>query len=60
MSELIPLVDAAAMCGVHKITLRRWIAAGRLDAYRVGPRLLRVRVADVQALAAPVPTASSR
>lgn len=57
---LVPLADAAASCGVYPITIRRWISAGRLPAYRVGPRLLRVDADDVARLARPVPTAAAR
>jgi hypothetical protein len=34
--------------------LRRYIASGRLTAYRVGPRLLKVDLADIEALLVPV------
>ena len=36
------LADAAARPRVSTRTLRRWIAEGRLQAYRVGPRLVRL------------------
>ena len=43
-SRLVSLADAADYYSVSTKTVRRWIAAGRLEGYRVGPRLLRVRV----------------
>ena len=43
-SRLISLQEAGDYYGVSVKTVRRWIAAGRLEGYRVGPRLLRVRV----------------
>jgi len=48
--ELIGLSEAADRCGVCYRTIRRYIAQGRLDAVRVGPRLLKVKPADVDAL----------
>lgn len=50
----IGLTEAAARAGVSPRTIRRYIAAGRLPGYRVGPRLIRVDVADLDALVHPV------
>lgn len=47
--------EAADYLGITDRTLRRMIAAGRLPAYRLGPRLLRIDVADLDALLRPVP-----
>ncbi len=52
--ELIGLQEAADRCGVCYRTIRRYIAQGRLDAVRVGPRLLKVDAAAVDALKQPV------
>lgn len=52
--DLMTMGDAAASLGVHRNTLRRWIAAGRIPAYKVGPRLVRLHPADVARFAAPV------
>lgn len=52
--ELIGLTEAAERCGVSYRTIRRYIAAGRLDAVRIGPRLLKVDAAAVEALMRPV------
>ncbi|MGO9510335.1 MAG: excisionase family DNA-binding protein [Mycobacterium sp.] len=38
----ITVAEAAAMFGVAPITIRRYIAAGKLTAFRVGPRLIRL------------------
>lgn len=51
------IADAADTYSVSTKTIRRWIASGRLPAFRVGPRKIRVRVEDVDALARPIPTA---
>jgi excisionase family DNA binding protein len=33
-------------------TVRRYVASGKLPAYRVGPTMLRIRVTDVDAMVA--------
>jgi excisionase family DNA binding protein len=38
----ITMQEAADTYGVSLITIRRYIAAGRLTAYRVGPRMIRL------------------
>ena len=52
--ELIGLQEAADYCDVSYRTCRRWIADGRLNAVRVGPRLLKVSVDDLDAIMRPV------
>ncbi|WP_236976878.1 MULTISPECIES: helix-turn-helix domain-containing protein [Mycobacterium] len=52
--EMVGVDTAAEYLDVHPITVRRWIAQGRLPAQRVGPRLIRIRVADIERLTAPV------
>lgn len=55
MSKRLESLSAAAeYADVHPRTIRRYIAAGRLRAYRVGPRLLKVDLADLDALLMPV------
>ncbi len=49
-NDLIGLKEAAERCGLCYRTIRRYIGSGRLKAVRVGPRLLKVVVADVDAL----------
>ncbi|BBY48383.1 hypothetical protein MARA_18510 [Mycolicibacterium arabiense] len=62
-SELAPTLErgvtpsaAAKFFRVHPNTVRRWIAEGRLPAYRVGPRRLLIDLADVEALIVPTAT----
>jgi excisionase family DNA binding protein len=45
--------------GVTIKTVRRWIAAGLLTAYRVGPHAIRVDMTEAEELAKPV-TADTR
>jgi excisionase family DNA binding protein len=47
------LADAAARTAVSTRTLRRWIAEGRLEAYRIGPRLVRLDPESVDRLMKP-------
>ena len=54
--QLISLAVGAAYADVHPRTLRRYIAAGRLTGYRVGPRLIRVDLAQLDAMLHPIPT----
>lgn len=46
--------EVAVRYGVDVKTVRRWIAAGRLTAHRVGPRLLRLNRDEVLNLGRPV------
>lgn len=52
--QLVGLTEAADRCGVHYRTIRRWIAAGQLKAVRVGPRLLKVDAAQLDAMMQPL------
>ena len=58
--SLLTIETAADMLAVHPRTIRRYIAAGDLPAYRIGPRQIRVRMSDVDALLTPIPTAGGR
>lgn len=57
--SLVSIDDAAACLACHRATIRRYIAAGRLTGYRVGPRAIRVDLSQVEAIARPMPTAGS-
>lgn len=52
--EWLSIAEAAAVWRVSKITVHRWIKQGRVQAYRVGPRKVRLRADDVDALPVPV------
>ncbi|WP_282775910.1 helix-turn-helix domain-containing protein [Nocardia sp. CC201C] len=57
--QLMSLRDAAALAQVNIKTLRRWIDGGHLNAYRMGPRLLRVERSELLSVAKPVPPSMS-
>jgi excisionase family DNA binding protein len=54
--QWLTLKDVSRLCHVTVITARTWIANGRLPACRVGPKMIRVRRSDVDALMSPMPT----
>lgn len=47
---LVSLAVGAERKGVSVKTVRRWITEGRLPAERLGPRLIRIKVADLDAV----------
>lgn len=51
---MLSVQAAAEHIGVSTRTIRRWIASGDLPARRVGPKLLRINVSDLESLGAPV------
>jgi excisionase family DNA binding protein len=54
--QLSTIQEAAHRYHVHPDTIRRRIADGELTGYRFGARLLRVDLAEVDALLRPIPT----
>lgn len=52
--RLVPLSIAAEYANVNPRTLRRYIAAGRLNAVRVGPRLIKIDLNELEAIFQPV------
>jgi DNA binding domain, excisionase family len=52
--EWLSLQQAALIYGVSVDTLRRRIATGVLPASRIGTRLIRVRVADLDRVCRPI------
>ena len=57
--EWLSLQQAATIYGISVDTLRRHISAGRLPASRLGVRLIRVRVEDLDRLFRRIPAVSS-
>src|SRR5919106_4203425 len=45
--DLLTLTEAAELLKVSVVTLRRWIKQGRLPAYHVGPRKVRIKRSDL-------------
>ena len=52
----VPLADGSAYSHLSIKTLRRYIAAGLITGYRVGPKLLQVDLDEIDELVRPVPT----
>ncbi len=50
----LSVAEAALRLGVDSKTIRRMIARGDLPARRIGPRLIRIRVADIDAVGTPL------
>jgi len=57
--KLVSQAAAAAYIGCHVRTIRRRIADGSLTGYRMGPRLIRVDLHELDAIMRPMPTAGS-
>lgn len=55
--RLAPLGAAADRLAVHPRTVRRMIANGQLTGYRVGDRMVRVDMDEVDQIAKPIPAA---
>jgi len=49
----LTIKDTAERLGVHRNTVREWIATGTLKAYRYGERIVRINPADLDAIAEP-------
>ena len=52
--RLASVAEAATYADVSTRTIRRYIAEGRLTGYRIGPRLVKVNLADIDGLARPM------
>ena len=52
-AELLTIAEAAKLLKVSPATLHRWLKEGRLRAYHVGPRAVRVHRADLAKLLVP-------
>jgi len=53
----LTLSEAAEWLALDEKTLRRWISQGRLTAYRVGPKLIRLDGGEIESMIRVVPTA---
>ena len=52
--ELLSVAEAAKALRVSVPTIKRWIKDGRLPAYHLGPRYVRIRRADLTRLLTPL------
>ena len=57
--KLITLAAAAEHAAVSVKTIRRRVAAGDLTGYRLGPRLIRVNLHELDAIMRPMPSAGT-
>lgn len=48
-TEFISIKDAAELLAVSEVTIRRMIRRGNLRGYRVGKRVIRIRVSELPA-----------
>jgi excisionase family DNA binding protein len=51
--RLVSIATAADYLGVTQRTVRNMLLDGRLPAYTLGPRILRIRLSDIEAALAP-------
>ena len=54
----LTIADVAIRWQCNPKTVRRRIAEGQLTAYRIGPKLIRLDEAEVDALMRPIPSAA--
>ena len=54
--EFCTIGQAADFLGLTERSIRRYIADGKLPAFRLGEKQIRIRVADVDTLLVPIPT----
>jgi excisionase family DNA binding protein len=55
--RLTSVENAAHYANVSTRSIRRWMSQGLITGYRVGPRLIKVDLDDLDRLAVPIPTA---
>ena len=55
----ISILEAADFCGVTDRTIREWIKAGILPAYRYGTKIVRIDPDDLERLGQRIPAAIS-
>ncbi len=58
--RLESIQSAAEYLGVSVVTIRRYIAAGRITGYRTGSRLIRVDLNEIDDMLHPIPTVVGR
>jgi excisionase family DNA binding protein len=58
MARFVPIKEAEEKYSVNWYTLRRWIREGKITGYRIGDRLIRVDLDEIDALMKPLPVIS--
>lgn len=58
--RLVSLAEATSYAGVTGETLRHWIASGIIPGYRLGPKLLRVDLNELDAALCPLQTVEGK
>lgn len=53
-AELLTKSEAAALLKVSPVTVSRWLKQGRLPAFRLGRRAIRIRRGDIERMLAPI------
>ena len=53
--DLLTPKEAAAFLKVSTVTIKRYLKQGRLPAYHIGPRAIRIRRQDLQRVLHPAP-----
>ena len=53
IGEFLTVAEAARALGVSPITVWRWVNRGRLNAYRVGPRSIRIPRHEIDTMIQP-------
>lgn len=48
MPEYLTVQQAAELLGLHRNTVYKLIHLGKIPAYKLGPKLIRLKVTDVQ------------
>jgi excisionase family DNA binding protein len=52
--HMLTIAEAAALLKVGRSTVNRWLRDGRLPAYRVGPKAVRIRRGDLERIMMPM------
>ena len=58
-TEWLTIPEAADLLKISTVTLHRWLKQGRLPAYHVGPRYVRIRRQDLASVFTPVSKATT-
>jgi excisionase family DNA binding protein len=58
-ADFVSIADAAAYLGVTVRTVRNMLYDNRLRAYKLGPRIVRIRLSDIDAALTPYTEAAS-